>query len=181
MAATLESLLRESYKNRFLTYKKLGNKVLSRLNETQLHWTPNEQSNSVAIIVQHMAGNMRSRFTDFLSSDGEKSWRRRDMEFEDRQYSKDQLTLLWNQGWQCLEDALAQLQDEDLTKTVYIRGEAHTAADALNRQLSHYPYHVGQMICIAKALLGPAWDSLSIPVGQSDAFNAQMRQQQQPE
>ncbi|MGC4104238.1 DUF1572 family protein [Ferruginibacter sp.] len=155
-------------------YKELGDKTLAQLNEADLHYQPNEASNSIAIIIQHMAGNMLSRWTDFLTSDGEKDWRNRDTEFEEQQLSKEQLLAFWEKGWRCCLDAISALTEDDLLKTIYIRGEGLTVVDAINRQLAHYPYHVGQIIFAAKLITGNNWHNLSIAKGQSEQFNNNM-------
>lgn len=178
MHADISALLLESYRKRFLSYKELGEKAMLQLSDEQLHWKPDANSNSIAVIVKHMSGNMLSRFTDFLDSDGEKPWRERDAEFEESNWSKEELLEKWNLGWHCLMNALDSLKAEDLAKTVTIRSEPHSVVDALNRQLAHYPYHVGQIVYIAKALKGNDWNSLSIPKGSSQAFNDQMAKQQ---
>lgn len=152
-------------------YKDLGEKAMEQLDETEIHFRPNEESNSVAIIVQHMAGNMHSRFTNFLTEDGEKEWRQRDDEFEIHHYSKEQVIDLWEKGWQCVFDALESLTDDDLLKTITIRKEALTVMDAINRQLAHYPHHIGQILYIGKIIKGSSWKNLSIPKGQSQAYN----------
>ncbi len=152
-------------------YKDLAEKTFEQLDEKQMHYRPNEESNSVAIIVQHMAGNMLSRFTHFLTEDGEKEWRQRDDEFEIHDYSKQQIIDLWNKGWQCVFDALSSLQEDDLIKTIHIRREELTVVDAINRQLAHYPHHIGQILFIGKMLKGDQWKNLSIPKGQSKAYN----------
>jgi hypothetical protein len=121
-----------------------------------------------------MAGNMLSRWTDFLTSDGEKDWRNRDTEFEEQPLSKQQLIELWEKGWKCFLDALRQLNGGDLSKTIYIRHEAILVVDAVNRQLAHYPYHVGQIVYIGKIIKDQNWQSLSIPKGNSGAYNQQM-------
>ncbi len=156
-----------------LSYKELAEKTLAQLDDQQIHWQPAGQPNNIYIIVKHMSGNMLSRFTDFLTSDGEKPWRQRDAEFEDDapEATKAAMLELWNKGWDCLIHAIDSLQEEDLGKTVYIRTEPHTVMDALNRQLSHYPYHVGQIVYLGKIMRGEGWESLSIPVGQSSQFN----------
>ncbi|NER17699.1 DUF1572 family protein [Spongiivirga citrea] len=159
-----------SAEKQFAYYKLLGEKVIERLDETQLHWQPNDDTNSVALLAKHMAGNMKSRFTNFLTEDGEKTWRKRDTEFEDTIKDKSHLLVVWEAGWQCVFDAIDPLTDSQLEELVYIRNEGHTVIEALNRQLNHYAYHVGQMIFIGKQLLGPKWESLSIPKGQSEAF-----------
>lgn len=152
-------------------YKDLAEKTFEQLDENDLHFRPNDESNSVAIIVQHMAGNMLSRFTNFLTEDGEKEWRQRDDEFEIHNYSKQQVLDLWDKGWQCVFNALEPLTEDDLLKTIYIRKEALTVIDAINRQLAHYPHHIGQILFIGKMLKGDKWKNLSIPKGQSKAYN----------
>lgn len=127
----------------------------------------------MAAIIKHMAGNSLSRWTDFLTTDGEKEWRNRDNEFEDEHLSKAELTAHWNKGWQCLFDAIDPLTDNDLLKKIYIRGEAHTVVEAINRQLAHLAMHVGQIVFIAKMIAGDDWISLTIPKGKSKEFNNQ--------
>ncbi len=156
---------------RFMSYKELGNKTLAQLNDEDVVYQPNEQCNSIAMIVQHMHGNMLSRFTNFLIEDGEKPWRNRDSEFEEVVISKIEITRLWNEGWTCLENALGSLQPEDLMKTIYIRTEPLPVYDALLRQLAHYANHTGQIQYVGKMRKGTQWQSLSIPKGQSKAFN----------
>ncbi len=152
-------------------YKELGEKALEQLDEKDLHFHPNEESNSIAIIVQHLAGNMLSRFTNFLTEDGEKEWRRRDDEFEIHPYSKQQVMALWEKGWRCFLDTIGSLTKDDLLKTIYIRKEPMTVIDAINRQLAHYPHHIGQILFIGKLIKGKEWKSLSIPKGQSMQYN----------
>lgn len=152
-------------------YKDLGDKTFAQLSDPDFHYRPNEESNSIAIIIQHMAGNMFSRWTNFLTEDGEKEWRQRDDEFEIHNYSKQQLLDLWEKGWTCFMNAIEPLQDEDLLKTVNIRKEALTVIDAINRQLAHYPYHIGQIIYIGKILKNEGWKNLSIPKGHSQVYN----------
>jgi Protein of unknown function (DUF1572) len=174
---SLATLYLDSVKKRFLSYKDLGEKTFAQLSEEQLFWKEHESSNSIAVIVQHMSGNMLSRFTDFLTSDGEKSWRKRDEEFEDIILKKKEMLAAWEKGWQCLSDALNSLHENDLTKQVAIRGEALSVVDSLNRQLSHHAYHVGQIVYIGKLLKGAKWKSLSIPKGGSQKFNNEMRKE----
>jgi hypothetical protein len=164
----------ESVIKRLSYYKGLGDKTLAQLNEADLHFRPNTESNSIAIIIQHMAGNMLSRWTDFLTGDGEKDWRRRDAEFEEQQLTKEQLLAYWQKGWDCCLDTLNSLTEDDLLKTIYIRSEGLVALDAINRQLAHYPYHVGQIIYIARIIKKENWQSLSIAKGQSEQYNQQM-------
>jgi len=155
-------------------YKELGDKTLAQLQDNDLYYRPDDESNSIAIIIQHMAGNMLSRWTDFLTTDGEKEWRKRDGEFEEQHLTKTELLAYWQKGWDCCLNSLASLTEADLLKTITIRSEALTAIDAINRQLAHYPYHVGQIIYIAKAIKKTAWQNLSIPKGNSKQYNQQM-------
>lgn len=152
-------------------YKDLGDKTFEQLNEWDFHYQPNDESNSIAVIIQHMAGNMLSRWTNFLTEDGEKEWRKRDEEFEIHTYTKQQLLELWEKGWTCFFDALESLKKKDLKKTVHIRKEPLTVIDAINRQLAHYPYHVGQIIFLAKIIKNKSWKNLSIPRGDSQQYN----------
>lgn len=153
-------------------YKSLGDKTFEQLTDPDFHYQPNAESNSIAIIIQHMAGNMLSRWTNFLTEDGEKEWRQRDDEFEIHQYSKQQLLEQWEKGWNCFFEALAPLSENDLMKTIYIRKEPLTVIDAINRQLAHYPYHIGQIIYIGRIIKGKDWKNLSIPKAQSKAYNS---------
>ncbi len=158
----------------FRYYKSLGNKALARLDAAQLHQAPGgEASNTVAVIVKHLHGNMLSRWTDFLESDGEKAWRQREQEFEDSLESKEAVLEAWEEGWACLFKALDPLTAGDMERIVYIRKEGHSLLEALNRQLAHYAYHVGQIVYVAKSLLGNDWESLSIARGASERFNAE--------
>lgn len=168
-----KSFLKSTIK-RLSYYKELGDKTFTQLTDADFHYQPNEASNSIAIIIQHTAGNMLSRWTDFLTSDGEKEWRNRDTEFEEQHLSKQQLIEVWEKGWQCLLDALNALTEDDLLKTIYIRSEGLLVVDAVNRQLAHYPYHVGQIIYVAKIITSNNWQNLSIAKGNSSQFNNQM-------
>ena len=159
----LSELYLSSVTSRFKTYQLMAEKAMEQLEEEKLFITPAAGSNSIAIIVQHMAGNLLSRFTDFLTTDGEKQWRNRDDEFEEVIHNRFDLVNQWNKGWQCLFKALDELQPQQLTKTVYIRNEAHTVLDAINRQLAHHASHVGQIVYVAKMLKGEEFKSLSIP------------------
>jgi hypothetical protein len=158
---------------RFQYYKTLGEQTFDQVDDLSLFWQYNSESNSIAMIVQHLSGNMISRWTDFLTSDGEKSWRNRDIEFETAVKSRAGLMQIWNDGWECLFKALRSISNDDWQKEVYIRGEKHIVVDAINRQLSHYPYHIGQIVFIGKMIAGEKWNSLSIPRGQSETFNAE--------
>ena len=164
----------ESVKKYFRQQKTLGDKTIEQLTEDNLLWQFNENSNSIAIIVQHLWGNMLSRFTDFLTEDGEKEWRDRDKEFESAIKTKEELVKKWNEGWQCVFNALDGLKEEDLGKTIFIRKEPHEVLEAINRQLAHYSNHVGQIVYIGKMQLNDKWISLSIPKGESKTFNQKM-------
>ena len=164
----------ESVKTRFEYYKLLGEKTFDQIEEDKLFWQYNNESNSIAIIVKHLHGNMLSRWTDFLSTDGEKDWRNRDAEFENNAVTKQELIEMWESGWACLFKALNNLKTADLEKEIFIRNEKHSVMDAINRQLAHYPYHIGQIVFIGKMICNDNWNSLSIPKGDSKAFNASM-------
>jgi uncharacterized damage-inducible protein DinB len=152
-------------------YKDLADKTFEQLSDEQLHYQPNQTSNSIAVIVQHMAGNMLSRWTHFLTEDGEKAWRQRDDEFEVHSYDKQQILDLWEKGWACFLDTLNSLTEQDLLKNVTIRQEPLTVLDAINRQLAHYPYHIGQIIYTGKIVKDNNWKNLSIPKGDSARYN----------
>jgi hypothetical protein len=156
----------------FRYYKKLGDGAIAQCPDGKLAETLDAESNSIAVLVKHLAGNMRSRWTDFLVSDGEKADRDRDSEFEVPPRSRAEIVALWEAGWGVLFSALEPLGDADSARTVTIRGERHSAMQAVNRQIAHYAYHVGQIVFLAKHFAGPAWKSLSIPRRQSAAFNA---------
>ena len=158
----------------FRHYKKLAEGALDQVSDAQLNATPDPESNSIAVIVKHMAGNMCSRWSDFLTSDGEKPWRNRDCEFEAPPETRADLLEMWEHGWDTLFAALAPLTEPDLSRTVTIRGEAHSVMQAINRQLAHYPYHCGQIVFLAKHLQHENWKSLSVPRGQSQQFNARV-------
>lgn len=163
----------ESVKKQFLYYKMLGEKAIEQLEPEQLFVSINEDTNSIATIIKHISGNMLSRWTDFLTSDGEKEWRNRDSEFENDLQSKEEVLEIWNKGWDCLENALNSLKPEQLSDIIYIRNEGHTVIEAINRQLAHYPYHVGQIVFYAKQLKKNSWESLSIPKNKSGNYNAE--------
>ena len=155
----------------FAYYKKLAERAMDQLTDEQLFLTLDGEANSIAIIVKHMAGNMRSRWTDFLTTDGEKPDRYRDSEFEAPPATRAELLALWETGWNCLFSALDPLTDADLTRTITIRGEKHSVMQAVNRQLAHYPHHIGQIVLLAKHFCGDRWQSLSIPRRGSGQFN----------
>lgn len=160
----------------FRMYKGLGDKAIERLNEEDLHWQPSPESNSMAILIRHMAGNMRSRWTDFLTSDGEKPDRNRDTEFEDTGSSKAELIQLWESGWEILFSALEPVTAGMVMHKVSIRQQPLTITEAICRQLSHYSYHVGQMVYLAKQIKDSEFESLSIPKGKSAEFNQNPKQ-----
>ncbi|MDO7848137.1 DinB family protein [Hymenobacter sp. M29] len=167
-----------SFRHSFQQYKSLADRALAQLSDAEWLHQPAPGSNSAAVIVQHMAGNLRSRFTHFLTSDGEKPTRRRDQEFEEPATvaAIEPLRAEWKAAWRVLFELLDELQPNDLLATVTIRGEAHTVLAAVQRQVAHYAYHSGQLVQLAKNLRGDAFPSLSIPRGQSVQFNQQMAQ-----
>lgn len=168
-------------KKRFQSVKDLGNKTIQRLSADELNWAYNEESNSVAVIIRHMSGNMVSRWTDFLTADGEKSYRNRDEEFSPAAASKEELLKIWESGWQVLFSALGSLNEQDLLRNIFIRGESHLVIDAIERQMAHYAYHVGQIVYIGKLLKNDQWESLSIPRGKSEEYLQEMLNKQADE
>jgi len=154
--------------------KKHADKAIEQLSDEQLHVAIDPESNSVAVIMRHMAGNMRSRWVDFLTSDGEKPDRMRDQEFEETHATRAKLLAEWEHGWQCVFDAVRLLTDADLHRTVTIRSESHSVFQAIARQIGHYAGHAYQIVFLAKHLLGSNWKTLSIPRGQSEEFNRRM-------
>ena len=161
----------DSIKKQFDYYKMLGDKTFAQLPDEAFGWQYNAESNSIATIVKHLHGNMLSRWTNFLTTDGEKEWRKRDAEFENDNYSKEYIIQLWNEGWTCFFDTLNSLKEIDLNKIIYIRNQGHTVLEAINRQLAHYPYHIGQIVFLGKMILNQKWESLSIPKGDSKTYN----------
>ena len=161
----------ESVNKEFHYYKHLADRAMEHLSEEQLNWQYNSQSNSISTIVRHMSGNMLSRFTNFLTEDGEKPWRNRDEEFSSVSQSRDVLKNSWDKGWSCVFNAIESLHADDLEKVVFIRNEGHTVTEAVNRQLAHYSYHAGQIVYIAK-MLNEQWESLTIPRNASVEYNA---------
>jgi hypothetical protein len=155
-------------------YKKLGERAIEQALDEALLATPDPESNSIAIIVKHLAGNMRSRWTDFLTSDGEKLDRNRDSEFESPPQTRAEIMDLWEYAWKIVFDSLAPLTDADLGRTILIRGERHSVMQAINRQIAHYAYHIGQIVYIAKHYSADRWRSLSIPRGKSSDFNSRV-------
>lgn len=161
----------------FQSIKKLADSAMEQLNIDELTYTPNEESNSISVLVRHMSGNLKSRFSDFLTSDGEKPDRNRDGEFVGSYESKHQLIEAWNSGWEVLFNSLSGLKEEDLNKTVLIRNEPHSVMEAIQRQIVHQSSHSGQIVYIAKMIKDKEWTTLSIPRGKSETFNQQMNEQ----
>ena len=155
----------------YARYRRLGEKAIQQVPDESLNSILGADTNSIAMIMRHISGNLLSRFTDFLTSDGEKPWRNREAEFEETQYSWEEVQRLWSEGWGVLESQLSQLSDDQLQALVYIRGEAWTVHGALCRSLAHVSYHVGQIVLLARILNDGNWQSLSIPRGQSLAYN----------
>ncbi|KAA5823655.1 DUF1572 domain-containing protein [Algibacter amylolyticus] len=166
----MESYL-ESVNKQFEYYKSLGDKTFKQLSFDDMLWQSDEDANSIAILVKHIAGNMRSRWSNFLTEDGEKSWRNRDDEFVSDFTSEEAVIATWESGWFCLFNAIRALKPEDLEHIIYIRNGGHTVTEAINRQLAHYAYHVGQIVFLGKLLKGKEWKSLSIPKGNSATYN----------
>ena len=151
--------------------KSLGDKTFEQLSKEQLFWSYNDESNSIATIVKHISGNMRSRWTNFLTEDGEKPWRDRDNEFINSFSSKEEMIACWEEGWSCLFENLTKITPETQDTIVYIRNEGHTIPEAINRQLSHYSYHIGQIVTIGKMIKNTNWETLSIAKNQSKSYN----------
>ncbi|KYG34349.1 DUF1572 family protein [Alkalihalobacillus trypoxylicola] len=156
--------------DRFQSIKSLGDKTISQLSEKDIHWKYNETSDSVSIVVKHLSGNMISRWSDFLTTDGEKASRNRDQEFVDDKTSKQEMIFIWEKGWNILLDTLKGLENQDLLKKITIRGEHHTVIEAIERQMAHYSYHVGQIVYIGKLIKDVNWETLSISIGKSEEY-----------
>jgi hypothetical protein len=159
----IEDVIIQSATKQFNDYKSLGERSFAQLEEKDFHFQPNETTNSIAINITHLHGNMLSRWTNFLTEDGEKGWRQRDDEFEVHDYNKEKLLQLWEEGWQTLFNALSSLRSTDLLTTIHIRSKPLTVTDAIQRQLTHYAYHVGQIVMLGKIIKGKNWHNLSIP------------------
>ena len=166
------SLFIENIKKEFFYYKALGDRTIEQLDDKELNWKSSSESICIGQIVKHVNGNMLSRWTDFLNSDGEKNWRNRDDEFKHPLTTKEVIIESWEIGWRCLFDAIEALKEKDLKKEVFIRNMGLTVQEALNRQLGHYAYHVGQIVFIGKTLKNKNWKSLSIPYGKSEEYNS---------
>ena len=170
-----EIIVLKSAIQQFHDYKLLGEKTFAQLLDTDFHYQPNETTNSIAINITHLHGNMLSRWTNFLTEDGEKEWRQRDDEFETHQYSGEKLLQLWDEGWQAVFNTLESLQPDDLEKIIHIRTKPLIVIEAIHRQLTHYAYHVGQIVMLGKIIKNKEWQSLSIAKGQSTTFNSDMK------
>jgi len=155
----------------FSRYKTMGDRTFVQLNESDIHWKLNESDNSIALIVKHMSGNMLSRWTNFLTEDGEKPWRNRETEFEQPYTTKEEMLVAWETGWQCLFNALNSVSPDNFNTILKIRNEDHTIVQAVHRQLAHYCSHVGQIVLLGKMIKADKWTSLSIPKGESERFN----------
>ncbi len=168
--------MEENYLNsalkQFEYYKILGEKTFAQLNEDELFWQYNKESNSIAITVNHLWGNMKSRWTHFLTSDGEKEWRNRDLEFEYVIKTKVEMLEKWNEGWHCLFEALNSIDKDNFYSEIFIRNQSHSIIEAIHRQMMHYAYHIGQIVYVGRMIKGNEWQSLSIPKGKSKEFNA---------
>jgi uncharacterized damage-inducible protein DinB len=171
MPTTFTTSFQKDSRAVFGYYKKLAERAMEQVTDQQLGTVLDEEMNSIAIVVKHMAGNMRSRWTDFLTSDGEKPNRNRDTEFEEPPSSREALMKMWEEGWQHVFAALEPLTDADMSRTVTIRGEAHSVMQAINRQIAHYAYHCGQIVLLAKHFKGSEWKSLTVPRNRSAEFN----------
>jgi uncharacterized damage-inducible protein DinB len=155
----------------YLRYKLVARKAFDQVTDEGLNQVFGQDNNSIAMIMRHLSGNLISRFTDFLTTDGEKPWRNRDAEFESREYTRAELDQRWTEGWQVLESELAKLTDADLEKIITIRGQSHTVHEALCRSLAHLSYHVGQIVLLARILTGDQWKWITIPKGSSEQYN----------
>ena len=161
----------DSIQSQFKYYKELGDNTFEQLANEDIHWHYNKESNSIAIVVKHIVGNMISRWTNFRNEDGEKEWRQRDTEFIDNYTSKEEMLLALEKGWKCLFNAIKPLKKKDLSEIIYIRNQGHTVMEAINRQLCHYSYHVGQLVYIGKLINNNDWKTLSIARNKSTDFN----------
>jgi len=164
----------ETSRKEFERFKTMGERTFEQLSEEEIHFTYAPHDFSVALIVKHMVGNMLSRWTNFLTEDGEKDWRNRETEFEAPYSTKAEMLAAWETGWSCLFNAMESINRSNMDKQVFIRGQAHTITQALLRQLAHYPSHIGQIMFLGKSIKGTQWQSLSIPKGESEAFNKKM-------
>jgi hypothetical protein len=175
MAHTFTTLYLEDALTLFRLYKKMGEGAMAQIGDEHLFVALDSEMNSIALLVKHIAGNMRSRWTDFLTSDGEKPDRNRDREFETAPATRAEVMRLWDEGWRCVFAALEPLTEADLDRTVTIRGEAHSVMQAVNRQIAHYACHIGQIVLLAKHFQGPDWKSLSVPRRGSADYNRRVQ------
>lgn len=172
-----QGFLKDAIK-RFTYYKELGDKTFEQLEDFHFFYQPTSESNSIAVIVQHVHGNMLSRWTNFLTEDGEKEWRKRDAEFLEMPGNKNEILSLWEEGWDCLLQSLQNLANDDLQKIVTIRSEPLLVYNAILRQLAHYPYHIGQIVYLGRMVKNEEWESLSIPKGNSAAYLKMVKESQ---
>lgn len=167
--------MHENYLNsvnkQFEYYKTLAEKVFEQLDEADFFWQYNSESNSISIIVNHLNGNMKSRWTAFLTTDGEKEWRNRDLEFEKSIKTKKELYDKWEDGWKCLFSAIRLIHKDNFNQEIFIRNQSHSIVEAMNRQLAHYAYHIGQIVFLGRMIKGSSWINLSLPKGKSGEFN----------
>jgi len=171
----------EDFVTEFARYRSIGEKAIGQVpDEEDLNRVLGEENNSIAIVMRHIGGNLRSRFTDFLTSDGEKPWRNRDTEFENRQFTRDELNAVWRGGWEVLERELSALSDADLDRQVSIRGQSLTVSAALARSVAHIAYHVGQIVLLARILKERDWQWISIPKGKSEEYNKAPDKEKKP-
>jgi len=164
-------MILNSIKSEYLRYKKLGEGAIEQIQDDEINKVYGEDNNSIAVIVYHISGNLKSRFTDFLTTDGEKPWRKRDTEFFERNFTREELTKKWSEGWNVLMETMSTLSDADLNNVVTIRNNELKVVEALHRSLAHTSYHVGQIVYIARTIVGKNWKSLSIPRGESVGYN----------
>ncbi len=175
-----ESMI-EDFVSEFARYRVIAQKAIDQVpDEEGLNRVFGEENNSIAIIMRHIGGNLRSRFTDFLTSDGEKPWRKRDTEFEDGKYTRDELNAVWTRGWETLERELSRLSDADLERQVSIRGQSLSVSAALARSVAHIAYHVGQIVLLARILSGGDWQWISVPKGKSEEYNRRPSMEKKP-
>jgi hypothetical protein len=172
--------LLKDFVNEYSRYRETGTKALGQVSDNDLNLVLSNDNNSIAVIVRHISGNLISRFTDFLTSDGEKPWRDRDSEFEDKRYDRKEVESMWADGWNLLESELAKLTDDDLQKQVFIRGQAWTVHDALCRSLAHVSYHVGQIVLMARIATRTDWQWITIPKGKSKEYNQNPTKERKP-
>lgn len=170
-----------SIEKQFQYYKMLGEKTFEQLEDGELLWKNSSDDNNIATIVNHLWGNMMSRWTDFLTTDGEKEWRNRDAEFENTISTKEEMLAKWNEGWECLFNALKTVNTSNLGDVIYIRNQGHSVVEAINRQLCHYSYHIGQIVFLGKLIKGNNWQTLSIPKGESASYNTNKFAQEKTE